>query len=235
MNLKIFEDADELTTTVAEWITNTIRDTLEHSPRFTIALSGGNTPKQLFSKLGSSPYAERVDWNKLHIFWGDERFVPLSDERNNANMAFHELLSKVPIPSNQIHRIRTDIPADESVEEYEKLLRDYFDRQPNSFDLVLLGMGEDGHTLSLFPENPIAPKVKLVIAVYKADQDMWRITLTPTIINAAANVAFLVSGTSKAAILKQVINSDMYYPAKLIQPENGDLYWFLDADAASEL
>src|SRR5580692_9638880 len=160
MHIQVYKDAEELSSEVAAWIAGCIAGTLKEKDRFTIALSGGSTPERLHKILAASPYKEQIDWSKLHIFWGDERAVPFDDDRNNAKMAFDTLLNFVPVPAAQIHVMRTDIPAEESAREYEKILHQYFDNTPYSFDLVLLGMGDDGHTLSLFPGMPIVHEEK---------------------------------------------------------------------------
>ena len=232
MILNIYKDTDDLTTALADWICSEVQKRLITQSRFTIALSGGNTPKQLFSKLASPPYNKKIDWSRMHIFWGDERLVPFEDERNNANMAFRELLNKVMVPESQVHVMRTDISAKASSIEYDQLLKSYFDKSKTSFDIILLGLGEDGHTLSLFPGIDIADNSnRWVLPVYLPSQKMWRITLTPAIVNRAAAVAFMVSGSSKAGIFKEVLQGDNFYPAKLIQPANGELYWFIDEQA----
>ena len=147
-------------------------------------------------------------------------------------MAFTELLDKDKVPKNQIHVMRTDISAEAAALEYNDLLHNYFDTSKTSFDIVLLGLGEDGHTLSLFPGIDIAVNSNSwVLPVYLPSQNMWRITITPAIVNRAAAVAFMVSGSSKAGIFKEVLQSDNFYPAKLIQPANGGLYWFIDEQA----
>lgn len=235
MIIRIYKDADELTTVTAEWISDLIAQTLKKAERFTIALSGGNTPKQLFTKLGCSPYLHSIDWSKVHFFWGDERFVPFRDERNNANMAFKELLEKVPLQEDNVHIMRTDIPSEESVKEYDRILHNYFDEHSTSFDLVLLGLGEDGHTLSLFPGIDISTEPEQwVTSLYVPEQNMWRITLLPAIVNKAANIAFMVSGSTKSEIVHKVIHTEHPYPAKLIQPATGKLYWLIDEAASTQ-
>ncbi|RYF92002.1 MAG: 6-phosphogluconolactonase, partial [Chitinophagaceae bacterium] len=161
MNLHIAKDSNELSLQAAEWITCVIKTTLERQDRFTIALSGGSTPHKLHGLLSAYPYKEEIDWSKLHVFWGDERAVPFEDDRNNAKMAFDTLLDKVGIPMDQIHLMRTDIEPAESAAAYEKVLQKYFDETGTSFDLVLLGMGDDGHTLSLFPGQPVVHETSL--------------------------------------------------------------------------
>jgi 6-phosphogluconolactonase len=238
MQLHIYKDAEALSEDVAQWIAETIRETLQTQDRFSIALSGGSTPQRLHKILAASPLKEQIDWSKLHIFWGDERAVPFDDSRNNAKMAYDTLLNFVPIPASQIHVMRTDIGPEESAAEYEKILHTYFDNQSLSFDLVLLGMGDDGHTLSLFPGMEVVHEEKAWTKAYflKA-QDMYRITLTKPIVNRSARVAFLTTGTGKAHALKEVLqgtyNPDLY-PSQEIKP-TGDLHWFVDEAAAAQL
>jgi 6-phosphogluconolactonase len=242
MELHIYKNNDALSVDVAEWMTAYISETLKKQDRFTLVLSGGGTPQKLNTLLAAAPYKEKIDWSKLHIFWGDERFVPFTDERNNAKMAFDTLLDHVPVPREQIHRIRTDITPEESAIEYEKIVNTYFPvtiPASTSFDLVILGMGDDGHTLSLFPGTHVMHiEDRLTTSLFLKQQDMYRVTLTAPIVNKAACVAFLVTGASKAFALQQVIEGDYkpdLYPSQVIKPTNGELHWFLDEAAAANL
>ena len=231
MQLHIYDNAEKLTVAVADWMVDYINSTLLQRDKFTIALSGGNTPKQLFAKLASAAYRDRIDWKRMCIFWGDERAVPFDDERNNAKVAFDVLLDKVPVPASQVHRMGIISPRDSAIE-YQQLLQEYFNDTHTSFDLVLLGLGEDGHTLSIFPDSPVLnDHQSWVKAVYVPAQNMWRITLTPVIVNKAAKIIFLVTGASKAKVLKQILEGNKTYPASLIQPTRGELHWFLDREA----
>jgi len=245
MELHVYADANQLSEAAARWITDLISTTLKKRDRFTIALSGGSTPKALHKLLAAPPYKDQIDWSKMHIFWGDERAVPFEDDRNNAKMAYETLLNFVTVPASQVHVMRTDIGPDESAVEYEKILHQYFDSipgastLPNSFDLVLLGMGDDGHTLSLFPGMPIVHEEKAwAKAFWLPAQDMYRITLTRTIVNKASHIAFLTTGPGKAHALKEVLkgayNPDLY-PSQEIKPAGGDLHWFVDEAAAAQL
>lgn len=241
MELHISKDNNALSTEVADWMVDYIKATLKKKERFTLVLSGGSTPQKLNTLLAADPYKEKIDWSKLHIFWGDERFVPFEDARNNAKMAFDTLLNHVPVPAAQIHVMRTDISPEASATAYANILADYFttdDPDSTSFDLVLLGMGDDGHTLSLFPgTHAMHIEDSLTTSLFLKQQDMYRITLTAPIVNRAACVAFLVSGAGKAPALKQVIEGDYQpdlYPSQVIQP-NGELHWFLDEAAAANL
>lgn len=235
----ITTDAAALAKQFAEWMIDYINQTLQRQDRFTIALSGGNTPKKLYQLLASPEYAQRIDWAKLHFFWGDERHVPFEDERNNAKMAFDTLLNHLPVKKDQVHIMRTDIDPEISADEYEKLLRGYFNNTPFTFDLVLLGLGDNAHTLSLFPGyDNIHERRRWVISFYLTEQNVHRITLTTPVVNAAARVAFLVSGADKAVAVNEVMYGDHdpdLYPAQLIQPYAEKPYWFVDKAAAMEL
>jgi 6-phosphogluconolactonase len=223
----------------ADWITDLIEKTLATQPRFTIALSGGSTPKALHQLLAQPPLRDRIDWARVHVFWGDERYVTLTDERNNARMAYDTLLDHVPVRPEHVHIMRTDLPPAESMAAYADTLHRYFDGQPHTFDLVLLGMGDDGHTLSLFPGTAVVHEdTAWTSAYFLTQQDMYRLTLTAPVVNRAAAVAFLVAGANKAAPLREVLHGDYQpdtYPSQRIRPEPGTLVWFVDEAASSEL
>lgn len=239
MPLHIEPNADVLIHTVANWMVDVIADTLKQQDRFTIALSGGNTPKSLHVLLASDAYRHKIDWAKLHFFFGDERFVPFNDERNNAKMAFDTLLNHVPVKPEQIHVMQTENTSPEaSAMAYETILHTYFDGKPFGFDLVLLGMGDDGHTLSLFPGTEVIDETKKwATHLWLEAQQMYRITLTAPIVNQSAQVAFLTTGANKAQALKAVLEGTKQvhqYPSQIIQPKGG-LHWFTDAAAAALL
>jgi 6-phosphogluconolactonase len=240
MQLHISKDTSELSTTVADWMVDYINATLQKQDRFTLVLSGGSTPKKLHELLASDSYKNKIDWSKVHCFWGDDRFVPFKDERNNAKMAFDTLLDHVPVAKEHIHVMQTEniIPED-SAKAYEAILKEYFPEASSAtFDLVLLGMGDDGHTLSLFPGKTevINETEKLCISLWLEAQDMFRITLTHPIVNQSAAIAFLVTGSNKVKALHEVLegtyNPDLY-PSQIIKPVNGELHWFLDEAAAA--
>jgi 6-phosphogluconolactonase len=240
LKLHVSETPEELGRHVADWLVDYIQEVLEKRNRFTIALSGGSTPKQLYRLLASDDYKNKIDWNQLHVFWGDERFVPFTDDRNNAKMTAGELLSHVPVPQSQVHMIRTDMDPDDAAAAYGQLLHRYFDTQLYSFDLVFLGLGNDAHTLSLFPgyDDIIFEEEQWVKAFRLEEQDMYRITLTAAVVNNAGRVAFLVSGRDKSPAIQHVISGPhdpASYPAQIIRPLNGELYWFLDSQAAAGL
>lgn len=239
MELHIAKDPVQLSENVAAWISNYILEVLQAQERFTFVLSGGNTPRQLYSLLAKAPYNMMIPWEKIHFFWGDERDVPFDDERNNARMAFGELLDKVGANPENIHVMRTDIGPEESAAEYEKILTSYFGKEGPTFDLVLLGMGDDGHTLSLFPGTAIVHEKKAwVKSFFLESQDMYRITLTAPVVNRAACVLFLTTGAGKAITLKNVIEGTFdaeKFPSQLIRPQEGELHWFVDEAAAGAM
>ncbi len=240
MNFHIYKNKEELTNELAIWICDLVKSTLQNQEFFTLVLSGGETPKNLFRKLSSADFKEKINWNKIQIFWGDERVVPFSDDRNNAKTAFDLLIDNVDVPASQVHVMRTDIEPIFAAKEYERTLHHFFDNTDKSFDLVLLGMGDDGHTLSLFPDSPLIndENKNWVNAVYNDTQQMFRITLMPVIVNRSSNIAFMIEGKKKSAVLKEVIEgkySPINFPSQIIKPEMGELHWFLDEDAAQNL
>jgi len=252
MHLHIFENINELSKRVADWMIEHINNTLQQQDRFTLVLSGGSTPKKLHELLSSDDYKNEIDWSKLHIFWGDERFVPFNDDRSNSKMCFDTLLNNVPVPKEQIHKMQTEnITPEDSAKAYEEVLKKYFPEAASpqlqttnyklqTFDLVLLGMGDDGHTLSLFPGKTevIHETKKLCTSLWLESQNMYRVTLTHPIVNYSAAVAFLVTGSGKAKALHEVLkgnyNPDVY-PSQIVKPTNGELHWFVDEAAASLL
>ena len=240
MKLHVSKDLEELSEIVADWITNYANEVLAKRNRFTIALSGGSTPKKLYEQLASEKYMSKINWRLVHVFWGDERAVPFTDKSNNAKMAFDELLSQVPVPKDQIHIMQTDIDPVEAAADYQQLLHNYFDKQLYTFDLVLLGLGDNSHTLSLFPgyDDIVFDRENWVRSFYLKEQDMYRTTLTSAIVNTAGRVAFLVAGKDKSEAMRQV-TAGKYdpatHPAQMIKPLNGELYWFADKAAAADL
>ncbi|HYL79732.1 MAG TPA: 6-phosphogluconolactonase, partial [Candidatus Acidoferrum sp.] len=213
---------------------------------FTVALSGGSTPKALFRLLageGDGSFRGRVPWNRAQVFWGDERHVPPDHPDSNYRMTYDTLLSRVPVPPENIHRIRTEDPdADKVAESYERTLRSVFrlaEGQLPRFDLVLLGMGPDGHTASLFPGTPaLHERKRLVVGQWVEKLQTHRITLTPPVLNNAALVVFLVSGAEKAETLRAVLLGEYQperFPAQLVRPTGGRLLWLVDRAAARGL
>jgi 6-phosphogluconolactonase len=209
--------------------------------KFSIVLSGGSTPKGIYQCMAGASYRDKFNWEKIHFFWSDERWVSPEDQDSNYRMVSEALLTKVKIPSGNIHPIQTTgCDLKDSVRLYEKTIGDFFklkkDKFP-SFDLILLGLGQDGHTSSLFPENPVLlVKDRLVIDVSEKGITTQRITLTLPVINHADMIFFLVSGYEKADIIAEVLEENRNsFPANQIRPSQGKLCWFLDKAAASKL
>jgi 6-phosphogluconolactonase len=240
----VARDLDELSRYAAElFVTLAQRAGDVEGRRFTVALAGGETPGYLYALLASSQYAPQVPWERVHVFWGDERHVPPDDPASNYRMAYDALLSRVPIPPENVHRMRAELPAaHEAARTYEDDLRGFFGLQPSAlprFDLVLLGMGADGHTASLFPRTDILhDREHLVAAPWVDTLQAYRLTLTPRVLNNAAVVVFLVSGERKAATLHAVLEGPLdpdLLPAQIIAPTNGTLLWLVDQAAAAQL
>ena len=238
--LRVLGDVDELAQAAAEEITRSIEEAVASRGRFTIALSGGSTPKPVYRLLAEEPYLSRIAWDRVHVFWVDERHVPPDHPDSNFGMAHGALLSRVPIPTDNVHRIRSEKPdAERAAEEYGWALRSAFDLDEGQwprFDLVLLGLGADGHTASLFPgSDAIRERSRLVIAPWVSSLGAYRITLTLPVLNRAAAALFLVSGEEKAEALRTVVDGDYQpdrFPAQAVRPEEGRLLWLVDRAAA---
>jgi 6-phosphogluconolactonase len=238
--VEVFHDESELIRAEAERIVKLASEAIEARGRCLIALSGGSTPKPLYELLATAPYAKRIDWARVHLFWGDERCVPPDHAESNYRMTRKALLDHVPIPAANVHRVRGEDEPHQAAEAYERLLREFFgseDRPARSFDLVLLGMGPDGHTASIFPGTEATTESqRWAMAVHVArPREMWRVTLTTVVLNAAADVTFLVAGTDKAVRLREVLQEGAEVPAQLVKPTSGGLHWMVDAAAGSAL
>lgn len=237
--IRIYPDAEALSLAAAELFAAEARQAVQARGRFTVALAGGSTPRRTYELLAQDPFRELVPWEKTHIFWGDERCVSGDDPRSNALMARQELLDHVPIPPGQVHPMLCDRSHKQAAVAYETLLRDFFPEGQLRFDLVLLGLGENGHTASLFPGTAVLDEQQRWVAeISVVEEEIHRLTLTAAAINQAALVVFLVSGTSKASMLRNVLKEaqDSHrIPARLIKPVDGGLLWLVDRDAARQL
>jgi 6-phosphogluconolactonase len=247
--IMILPDAERLAQATAERFAVALERATRERGLFTVALSGGSTPKALYELLARD-YRDALDWSKTHFFWGDERNVSADDVQSNFRMAYETLLSHLPIIPEQVHRIPTrtapNAPAAQrAATEYDRMLREFFHAHPeskNALDLVLLGLGEDGHTASLMPDaqpDPFRhnPNVR-VLALFIPHLRAMRITLTADFINQAREVIFEVSGEKKATVVRDVLaagTGSVTYPAARIAPESGTLAWFIDQDAAQRL
>ena len=235
--VEIFKDPEALSVAAAELFVAAAKKAIDEKGKFTVALTGGSSPAKLYKLLASAPYSEQVDWQKVFIFWGDERWVPLDDEKSNAKMTKELLLDQVNIPENQIFPMWTDGKEPESfAKEYAELLHSQLGSS-GSFDLIFLGMGDDGHTASLFPGTAVlAETEKWVAAYFLVPQDMYRITLTAPVLNKAKQTVVLVFGANKAKAFHEVqhgtYNPELY-PSQLLKPEaDSELIWFVDSAAA---
>jgi len=242
----VFESTARLMDAAAEAFVQCAAEATRSSGRFTVALSGGSTPAALYALLATDAYAARVDWSRVHVFLGDERCVPPDDPASNYRMAWERLLAHVPVPAHQVHRIRGEDDPAAAAAAYERELRAAFstpDGAPRTdpgarFDLVLLGLGPDGHTASLFPGTPaVRERERWVVAHRVPVAPSWRVTLTAIVINVAADVLFLVAG-DKASILRRVLEGPYepdVLPSQTIAPRAGRLRWLVDAAAAAEI
>jgi len=240
-------DSTDLSERAAEEFVRLARQAIQLAGRFTVALSGGSTPKALYTLLAAPGFAQRISWNRTHLFWGDERCVPPGDPASNYRLARESLLDHVPVPSANLHRIRGEDGPAAAAAAYERELRQAFatpDGLPRGapgsrFDLVLLGMGDNGHTASLFPGmTAVHERGRWVVVQQVAAEPMWRVTLTPVVINTAGEVVFLVSGREKAATLGRVLDGPHQpdsLPAQVVAPRSGRLRWLVDAAAAADL
>lgn len=242
--IKVCENAGALSRKAAEILVGLIAESLLTKDFFSLVLSGGSTPRGLYSLLAEEEsFHGSIDWDKIHFFWGDERHVPPDHPDSNYRMARETMLSKVPIPAENIHRFKAELPdAQEAAEEYEKELRSFFQMKPGElprFDCVLLGMGEDGHTASLFPGTAaLEERDRLAVANLVRKKNTQRLTLTAPVLNNSDLVMFLVSGSGKAEALRQVLEGERAperLPAQLIKPVNGRLMWLTDQAAAAKL
>jgi 6-phosphogluconolactonase len=209
-----------------------------------IAISGGTTPKAMFALLAdpSQPFLKQVPWDKLDLYWVDERCVPPTDADSNYRMTNEAMLSKVPLPADHIHRMEGELDPEVAAARYESLIRNTFKlegAETPTFDLILLGMGDDGHTASLFPyTEALNDLTHIAIANHVPQKDTWRITLTWPVINQGREVAFLIEGTAKAQVIHDVFLGPYQpdtYPSQIIRPASGQLTLLLDAAAASKL
>ncbi len=209
-----------------------------------VAISGGTTPKAMFALLAdaSQPFAAEVPWAKLHLYWVDERCVPPTDAESNYRMTKEALLSKVPLPEDQVYRMEGELDPEEAANRYETVLRNSMKlegAESPAFDLLLLGMGDDGHTASLFPHTAALEELgRLVVANHVPQKDTWRITLTFPVINQARQVCFLIEGAAKAGVLAEVLTGPRdaeRLPSQLIRPASGSLRFLLDEAAAAAL
>ena len=241
IDLRIFKNSTALSLAAADTFVSIAIEAVRMRARFLAALSGGSTPSGLYRLLADEPYRNRVDWSKTYLFWGDERCVPPDDTGSNYHQANEMLLDHVPIPQENVRRIRGELEPFQASVDYTKTLQRFADPGLGwpRFDLVLLGMGADGHTASLFPGSPVeASSPTLAVSADYQGRPAKRVTLTPPVFNSARKILFLVTGEDKAGVLSRVLNNASMpedYPAQRILPADGQVIWLVDEAAASDL
>lgn len=234
MNITVFDNLEKLYKKAADTFVDLSKKAIEKKERFVVALSGGSSPKAIFELLATNEYADKIEWNKVYFFWVDERWVPLDDDKSNARMTFETLLDKVPVNKDHIFPMYKDgVTPENYAAEYEQEINKVLG-DAGVFDFILLGMGDDGHTASLFPgENVLDEKEKWVSAYYLKPQEMFRITLTAPLINKAENILIVAFGEGKKYALNEVLNGEYnpkLYPLQLIDKKEG-VQFFTDEKA----
>jgi 6-phosphogluconolactonase len=241
MHIAIYDDKHALSQHAAEYVMRIANESIDLHGHFIIAITGGTTPGELYSLLGSMPFRSQIDWQLVHIFWGDERCVPHNSPESNFYLAQEALLQKISIPESQIHPMPADqLDRDAASQAYTVEMQNTFDTDGiPSFDLIHLGMGPEGHTASLFPHQAsLHEKHRLVMPVSVPKPPPDRLTFTPPLLNAARNVLFLVTGSEKADALHAVLEGEYQpdeYPAQIVRPTNGVVVWMLDKAVAQNL
>lgn len=232
----ILPDPEALAHEAARRFVALAREAAGSRERFSVALAGGSTPSRLYRLLAEEPYRSQVPWDAVHLFWGDERCVAPGDPGSNYRMAEENLTSRVPVRPEHIHRVRGELEPATAARDYEQEIQDFFCGPHARFDLILLGLGEDGHTASLFPNSPALAETERLVAAATAvyqDRPAQRVTFTLPVLNSARQVLFLVTGSAKAAAVQAAMEgADERLPARQIQPAAGQLTWMLDAEAA---
>jgi 6-phosphogluconolactonase len=238
LKLDILPDLEALSLKAAEFFVDLSKRCIASKGQFFVAVSGGSTPIRLYTLLGSEMYSHQIDWRRLHFFWVDERFVPPSHKDSNYRLLHDHLLSKISITKENIHPVKTDLPSPQvAASNYEEEIKNIFRLAEGSlpeFDLILLGIGKDGHTASIFPDSEVLRETEhLAAPVMDMKHMYYRITLTLPVINYAEEIIFLVSGKNKADVVKKVlVEKDHSLPASLVSPENGNLIFLIDKEAA---
>jgi 6-phosphogluconolactonase len=239
MKLNVFDTPDEVINAIADYFVDLAKRSIVHHGNFSVALSGGSSPKKLYELLASDDYKDQVEWDKVHFFWGDERNVPHDSPYSNYLMVKKVLFDPLNISDKEIYPVNTSLLPAEAAKAYANDIEKYFGLVDICFDLELLGLGDNSHTASLFPHTPILHDDSVSVKeVWLEDQQVYRISMTAPMINKAHNIAFLVYGEGKAEAVHHVIEGKLNieeYPAQLIKPVHGDLQWFLDKAAASKL
>lgn len=244
LSVQVSPTVDQVTKATAEWITGILETAVAARGRARLAISGGSTPKAVFELLADPghPFLQRMPWKKLELFWVDERCVPPTDSESNYGMTKAAMLDKVPLPAKNIHRMEGELDPQEAASRYESEIRNTFKlegAETPTFDLILLGMGPDGHTASLFPHTEgLNEMARITIANHVPQKDTWRMTLTWPVITQGREVAFLIEGADKADIVHTVFTGAYdpeTYPSQMIRPASGKMTLLMDAAAAASL
>jgi 6-phosphogluconolactonase len=237
--INVFESEDKVLAAVADFIVVKAHEAIAQRERFNLALSGGSSPARLYELLASGQYRKRIEWNKVFFFFGDERYVPLSDNNSNYLMAKKTLFEPLSISDAHIFPVNTALTPTEAAHDYEVRLLHHFKDPHCRFDLILLGLGDNSHTASLFPFTTVLHEQKALIKeVFVDEVKMYRVTFTAPLINAARSIVFLVYGSSKKEAVHHILEGEenmIAYPAQLIRPEDGELLWFMDEAAAARI
>jgi 6-phosphogluconolactonase len=235
--LNVFENVPDLLASLAAFLIKSANEAIEEKGEFTLCLSGGSSPKQLYELLSLKAYRHEVDWNKVYFFFGDERYVPSDSPQNNALMAKNALFKPLGISKMHIFTVDTSLGPEAAARDYHRKIKSHFGSKPIQFDFILLGLGDNVHTASLFPYSSVlTEKDPSVKAVFVDELKAYRITFTAPLINQANKVAFLAYGQNKAEAVGHALGKERNfekYPAQLIQPEHGSVYWYLDEKAAN--
>jgi 6-phosphogluconolactonase len=239
-HLTIYPTPEDLARGAAEIMTDLAQAAVAARGRFTLALAGGGTPRPVYRRLAEPEFAGRIPWDHVHVFFGDERCVPPTDQRSNFRMAKEALLDRVPLSADNIHRVCGEDDPTRAALAYEQDLRRFFATDhPPVFDLICLGLGGDGHTASLFPGTAgLHEQERWVTAQFVPAMDAWRVTFTPPLLNAARIVVFIVAGVDKADILERVLKGPYepgVLPAQLVRPDQGRIRWLVDAAAGQSV
>lgn len=241
VDIRTFKDIESLSRAAAEIFVQAAANAVQARGRFLVALSGGSTPTVLYRLLSTEPLRDQIDWQHTFLFWGDERCVPPEEESSNYRQANEILLKCVPIPDKNILRIKGELPPEEASDAYAHTLKHFADPGLDwpRFDLVLLGMGADGHTASLFPGSQVyVATPTLAVSANYHGRPAQRVTLTPPVFNSARVILFLVAGADKTGALQHVLSDEFVpgqYPAQRIRPADGQVIWLVDEAAASHL
>lgn len=237
--IKVFDTPLSLCQNAMKIFIQLAQENIDRKGNFIIALSGGNTPNLLYDLMAKNEIARNLAWDKIYVFWGDERYVDYQNPENNAFQAYKHLLKKISIPEKNIFRIPVTGNTRQDAGKYQKEIADFFNGKHPAFDLIFLGLGDEGHTASIFPGSELLhEKQALVKDIYVEVKKSQRISFTPVLLNAAKEVVFMVTGITKAKAVKEIIEGKYQpdiYPAQIVKPRKGNITWLLDNAAASQL